>query len=122
MVTDTAMPIEIIPVATVREDSGLAMSSRNNKLSETEKLKAPLLAKVMTQLGNDVINTTTQHSLLIQDAYHELEAAGFDNDAIHIVDAKTLQAVTSETKQAVILMAAFLGSTRLIDNKVVTLS
>lgn len=121
MVADMAMPIEIIPVATVREESGLAMSSRNNKLSETEKLKAPLIAKVMNQLAIDVANETTQHSLLIHDACRELEIAGFDTDAIHIVDTSTLQAVNSETKQAVILMAAFLGCTRLIDNKVVSI-
>lgn len=122
MVADMAMPIEIIPVTTVREESGLAMSSRNNKLSKAEKLKAPILAKVMKQLANDVQNRTTQHALLIQNAYHELETAGFNNDAIHIVDVTTLHAVTSDTKQAVILMAAFLGSTRLIDNEVVILS
>jgi len=122
MVSDMAMPIKIIPVATVRETSGLAMSSRNNKLTKAEKIKAPLLAKIMDKLGNDVINHTTQHSLLIHDACRELEAGGFDTDAIHIVDTATLQAVTSETKQAVILMAAFLGSTRLIDNKVITLN
>ena len=122
MVIDMALPIEIIAVPTVREVSGLAMSSRNNKLSQAEKRKAPLLAKIMNKLGDDVINHTTQHSLLIHDACQELEAGGFDTDAIHIVDVTTLQAVTSETKQAVILMAAFLGSTRLIDNKVVTLN
>jgi pantoate--beta-alanine ligase len=121
MVTDMAIPIEIIPVATVREESGLAMSSRNNKLSESEKLKAPLLAKVMNQLCDDVHKDTTQHSLLIQDACHELEAGGFNTDAIHIVDAATLQPVTAKTQQAVVLMAAFLSTTRLIDNKVVTL-
>lgn len=121
MVIDMAMPIEIIPVATVRETSGLAMSSRNNKLSEADKRKAPLLAKVMNQLAIDTQNNTTQHSLLIHDACHVLEAGGFDTDAIHIVDTVTLQAVTSETKQAVVLMAAFLGSTRLIDNKVVSI-
>ncbi len=62
-----------------------------------------------------------QHSILIHDATRELNSLGFDTDAIHIVDSKTLQTVNSETKQAVILMAAFLGSTRLIDNKVVNL-
>jgi len=122
MIADMAIPIEIIPVATVREESGLAMSSRNNKLSAEERLKAPILSSVMNKLGNDVQNRTTQYSLLIRDAYHELEASGFNNDAIHIVDAATLQTVTAKTKQAVILMAAFLGSTRLIDNKVVTLN
>ena len=98
------------------------MSSRNNKLSDSEKLKAPFLAKVMNQLADDVQKATTQHSLLIQDASHELDTAGFNTDAIHIVDVATLQAVTAKTEQAVILMAAFLGSTRLIDNKVITLN
>ncbi|WP_413700230.1 pantoate--beta-alanine ligase [Psychromonas sp. KJ10-10] len=60
MVTDMAMPIEIIAVETVREQTGLAMSSRNNKLSESEKLKAPLLAKVMNQLGIDLQKKTAQ--------------------------------------------------------------
>jgi len=121
MVIDMAMPIEIIPVATVREETGLAMSSRNNKLNAAERLKAPLLAKVMNQLANDVKNSTTAHSLLIEGACNELAIGDFDTDAIHIVDVQTLKAVTSKTKQAVVLMAAFLGSTRLIDNKVVTL-
>ncbi|PKF61292.1 pantoate--beta-alanine ligase [Psychromonas sp. psych-6C06] len=122
MVADMALPIEIIPVATVREESGLAMSSRNNKLSEPEKQLAPLLAKVMNQLAKDVQKATTQHSLLIHDASRTLNASGFAVDDIHIVDSATLKPVTETTKQAVILMAAFLGTTRLIDNKVVTLN
>lgn len=122
MVIDMAMPIEIIAVATVREKSGLAMSSRNNRLSEAEKLKAPLLATVMNQLSNEVKKATTAHSLLIENACAELQSGGFTSDAIHIVDAATLKRVTSKTQQAVILMAVFLGSIRLIDNKVITLN
>lgn len=122
MVDDMALPIEIISVPTVRETSGLAMSSRNNKLSESEKLKAPLLAQVMNQLGSDIIDNNTPLPQLIDDACESLQAGGFKIDAIDIVDVATLQAVTSKTEQAVILMAAFLGSTRLIDNKVVTLN
>lgn len=122
MVDDMALPIEIIPVATVREASGLAMSSRNNKLSSTEKQKAPLLAQVMNQLANDVQRGDAQHASLITAAEQTLTEGGFNTDAIHIVDVTTLQEVTPATQQAVILMAAFLGSTRLIDNKVVTLN
>lgn len=121
MVNDLAMPIEIIPVATMREKNGLAMSSRNSKLSALEKQKAPFLAKVMNQLANDVQNQKTELSILIDDASIMLNNAGFNTDAIHIVDAQTLQAVSSHSKEAVILMAAFLGETRLIDNKVVIL-
>jgi pantoate--beta-alanine ligase len=121
MVADMGMPIEIIAVETVRENSGLAMSSRNNKLTETEKLIAPLLAKVMSQLSIDIQKHIAQQDKLIKIANLELETAGFKMDAIHIVDAQTLQALTKESKKAVILMAAFLGSTRLIDNKVVSI-
>ncbi|WP_354624667.1 pantoate--beta-alanine ligase [Psychromonas sp. MME2] len=120
MVTDLAMPIEIIPVATVRETTGLAMSSRNNKLSSAEKEIAPLLAKVMNKLAIDVQKQQVEHTTLIEQAVIELENAGFKNDAIHIVDSHTLQPMTEESKEVVILMAAFLGSTRLIDNIVVT--
>ncbi len=121
MVFDLALPIEIIPVATVREPSGLAMSSRNNKLSIAEKEKAPFLAKVMNQLAVDVQKQQVEHSLLIHDASREINSAGFNVDAIDIVDSSTLQAVEKNSKQVVILVAAFLGCTRLIDNKVVNL-
>ena len=121
MVADLAMPIEIIPVATVREKNGLAMSSRNNKLNPREKEIAPILAQVMNQLAHAVQKKQAEHSILINDAIREIEKAGFDIDAIHIVDSKSLQAINENTQQAVILMAAFLGRTRLIDNKVVSL-
>jgi len=122
MVIDMAMPIDIIDVATVREASGLAMSSRNNKLSESEKQTAPLLAKVMNDIAHGMNTDIATQVQLIESASSELADAGFEVDAIHIVDVTTLKTVTTETKQAVILMAAFLGSTRLIDNKVVTLN
>lgn len=121
MVDDLAMPIEIIPVATVREESGLAMSSRNNKLSLTEKKLAPKLASVMKQLATDLKSKRTNHLQLIIDASKELDNAGFKTDGIDIVDLNTLQELTPESRDAVILMAAFLGETRLIDNQIVHL-
>ncbi|MFT4836365.1 MAG: pantoate--beta-alanine ligase [Psychromonas sp.] len=122
MVSDLALPIEIISVATKREKNGLAMSSRNTKLSGLEKQKAPFLATVMNRIAVDLQAQKTELSILIDNASSDLNNAGFNTDAIHIVDAQTLQAVSSHSKKAVILMAAFLGGTRLIDNKVVTLS
>ncbi|MCW8995796.1 MAG: pantoate--beta-alanine ligase [Psychromonas sp.] len=121
MVSDLALPIEIIPVPIVREESGLAMSSRNNKLSAAEKKKAPLLAKVMNQIATNIHNKETTYSQLIDHASIQLEDAGFKVDAIDIVDSSSLQTVDQNSKQVVILMAAFLGATRLIDNKVVNL-
>jgi pantoate--beta-alanine ligase len=121
MVSDLALPIEIIPVPTVREANGLAMSSRNNKLSVSEKEKAPLLAKVMNQIAAAMQDNKILYSQIIDQAAKELENSGFTVDAIDIVDSCTLQALEKNSKQAVILMAAFLGATRLIDNRVVNL-
>ena len=121
MVTDLALPIEIIPVPTVREESGLAMSSRNNKLSAAEKEQAPLLAKVMNQIAVELQDQQLTYPQVIDNASKELERVGFRVDAIDIVDSSTLQAIDKNSKQAVILMAAFLGTTRLIDNRVVNL-
>lgn len=121
MVTDLAMPINIISVATVREESGLAKSSRNSRLSLSEIKQAAFLSKVMNQLALDVKVQKTGLSILIHDASRELESHGFNTDAIDVVDAQTLQAIDKNTAEAVILMAAFLGEVRLIDNQVVSL-
>lgn len=121
MVADLALPIKIIPVAIVRDLNGLALSSRNSKLSEAEKEQAPCLAKVMNQLADHLQSHPGDHALLIDKASQELTDAGFNVDAIDIVNSKTLQAVDQNTQEVVILMAAFLGDTRLIDNKVVNL-
>jgi len=121
MVTDLAMPINIIPVATVREPSGLAMSSRNGKLSADEKLIAPKIAEVMNQLGQQLPLNWGSYKQLIKDASQTLDQLGFKTDKIHVVDPITLAPLTADSKQAVVLMAAFLGETRLIDNLVVDL-
>ncbi|WP_409439153.1 pantoate--beta-alanine ligase [Psychromonas sp. GE-S-Ul-11] len=121
MVTDLAMPIEIIPVPTVREPSGLAMSSRNGKLSANEKLIAPKIAEVMNQLGLQLPHKWGSYKQLIKDASQTLDHLGFKTDKIHVVDPITLAPLTADSKQAVVLMAAFLGETRLIDNLIVDL-
>lgn len=121
MVTDLGMPIEIIPVETQREASGLAMSSRNSNLSADEMHKAPFLATIMNQLANDVKENILTHDNLIDQASLKLNENGFETDVLYIVDTTTLKAVTAETKEAVVLMAAFLGTTRLIDNQIIKL-
>ena len=121
MVTDLAMPIDIISVATVRESSGLAMSSRNNKLTKDEKLIAPKIAEVMNTLATNVQANPENAKQLIKDASQVLDHSGFKTDEIHVVDLLTLSPLTNDSNQAVILMAAFLGDTRLIDNIVVDL-
>ncbi|TFH91060.1 pantoate--beta-alanine ligase [Vibrio ouci] len=119
MTEDLAMDIEIVGVATVREMDGLAMSSRNGLLTIDERQRAPVLARTMRWISSAMRGGRDDYASVIEDASDQLRAAGLHPDEIFIRDARTLQAVTEETTQAVILMSAFLGKARLIDNQVV---
>ena len=121
MVADMAMPIEIIGVPTVRADDGLALSSRNGYLSEAERALAPELARVMNWVAGQIESGDHHLPSLITQASQRLDNAGFKTDAIDIVDADTLESATEASERLVILMAAYLGKARLIDNCVVTL-
>ena len=122
MVADLAMPIQIVGVPTIREASGLALSSRNNLLTAEEHAIAPQLAAVMATISAQVSVDAQANADLIATASTQLNADGFRTDAIDIVDADTLMPLTATSTQAVILMAAFLGKARLIDNQVVRIS
>ncbi|NOI56686.1 pantoate--beta-alanine ligase [Vibrio coralliilyticus] len=119
MTEDLAMDINIVGVTTVREMDGLAMSSRNGLLTIDERQRAPVLARTMRWISSAIRGGRDDYASVIEDASDQLRAAGLQPDEIFIRDARTLQAVTAETTQAVILMSAFLGQTRLIDNQVV---
>ncbi len=121
MVADMAMPIEIVGVPTVRAEDGLALSSRNGYLGVAERAIAPLLARVMRQLGERIEQGEQDYEALIQQATEQLDEGGFRTDAIDLVDAETLLPLGAQSQKAVILMAAFLGRARLIDNLVVNL-
>ncbi|TKG06399.1 pantoate--beta-alanine ligase, partial [Vibrio lentus] len=116
MTTDLALDIQIIGVPTVREMDGLAMSSRNSNLTIDERQRAPVLARTMRWISSAIRGGRDDYASVIEDATDQLRAADLQPDEIFICDAKTLQAITSESTQAVILMSAFLGKTRLIDN------
>ncbi|MGF1680721.1 pantoate--beta-alanine ligase [Photobacterium minamisatsumaniensis] len=122
MVIDMAMDIEVIGVPTVREMDGLAMSSRNGYLTVDERQRAPVLARTMRWISSQMRGGRNDLSEIIVDANDQLRAAGLQPDEIYIRDANSLQAVTEETQQAVILMSAILGKARLIDNQVVELT
>lgn len=121
MVADMAMPVEIVGVPTVRAEDGLALSSRNGYLSVAERAIAPLLARVMHQLAQRIEQGEQDYEALIQQATEQLDEGGFRTDAIDLVDADTLLPLGAQSQRAVILMAAFLGRARLIDNLVVNL-
>jgi pantoate--beta-alanine ligase len=122
MVSDMELDIEIIGVPTVRELDGLAMSSRNGLLTLDERQRAPVLARTMRWISSAIRGGRNDFDSIIEDASDQLRAADLQTDQINICDANTLQPATAETKQIVILMAAFLGSVRLIDNQVLELN
>ncbi|USD64821.1 pantoate--beta-alanine ligase [Vibrio sp. SCSIO 43136] len=122
MVTDLAMDIEIIGVPTVREMDGLAMSSRNGLLTMDERQRAPVVARTMRWISSQIRGGRSDYSSVIEDATDQLRAADLQPDEIFVRDAKTLQLISAESTQAVILMSVFLGKARLIDNQVFDLA
>lgn len=122
LVADLSLAIDIIGVATVRAADGLALSSRNGYLTAEERAIAPRLYQRLQQLAVQVAAEPARHAELAIAMAQDLNAAGLRTDVIDIVDAATLQPLDSQSTQAVILVAAFLGKARLIDNAVVALS
>jgi pantoate--beta-alanine ligase len=122
MVSDLCMDIEIVGVPTVREMDGLAMSSRNGLLTLNERQRAPVLARTMRWISSALRGGRDDYASIIEDASDQLRAAGLQPDELFIRDAKTLQLISNETTQAVILVSAFLGKVRLIDNQVLEFS
>ena len=116
MVRDLSMPIEIIGVPTQREVSGLAMSSRNGYLSEQEKDTAKVLYQTLLNAGQSLDQGNKAFDAIELEAKQALELAGLKPDYFAIAEKDNLKPATLETKEFVILAAAFLGKVRLIDN------
>ncbi|EIJ43232.1 pantoate--beta-alanine ligase [Beggiatoa alba B18LD] len=116
MVNDLYMPITIIGVPTIRETSGLAMSSRNGYLTAEEKQIAPRLYQILTHLKEQLQAGEKAFTALEANAVQQLQQAGFKPDYVAIRDANTLQDAQVQTRELVILAAAWLGKARLIDN------
>lgn len=116
MVRDLNMPIKIIGEPTVRADDGLALSSRNGYLSAEQRAAAPALYRVISQIGAAIRAGEQDFVRLLEDGRRQLEAAGFRIDYLEIRDASSLRPAIAQDSDLVILAAAFLGKTRLIDN------
>ncbi|MEN0613162.1 pantoate--beta-alanine ligase [Klebsiella indica] len=122
MVADMGYDIEIIGVPIIRAKDGLALSSRNGYLSADQRKIAPGLHQVMSNMAEKLAADARNPDELIAIAAQELNEKGFRADDIQIRDADTLLELTETSKRAVILMAAWLGQARLIDNQIVTLA
>lgn len=122
MVADMGYDIEIVGVPTVRAKDGLALSSRNGYLTADQRKIAPGMSKVMNAIADKLQAGERDTEELVALAEQQVNEAGFRADDIQIRDADTLLDVTESSQRAVILMAAWLGQARLIDNKVVELT
>ena len=121
LVGDLDIPVEIIGGPIVREEDGLALSSRNAYLSPAERAIAPLLYQTVSAVAADLTKGRGA-----DDAAHagrfKLEAAGFRVDYVAVRDTETLKPLSGPVKQARVLAAVHLGRTRLIDNVAVPLT
>ncbi|EHA7440941.1 pantoate--beta-alanine ligase [Escherichia coli] len=122
MVADMGFDIEIVGVPIMRAKDGLALSSRNGYLTAEQRKIAPGLYKVLSSTADKLQAGERDLDEIITIAGQELNEKGFRADDIQIRDADTLLEVSETSKRAVILVAAWLGDARLIDNKMVELA
>ena len=122
MVADMGFDIEIVGVPIMRAKDGLALSSRNGYLTAEQRKIAPGLYKVLSSIADKLQAGERDLDEIIAIAGQELNEKGFRSDDIQIRDADTLLEISENSKRAVILVAAWLGDARLIDNKMVELA
>lgn len=122
MVADMGYDIDIVGVPIVRAKDGLALSSRNGYLTAEQRKIAPGLYKVMSTMASQLKNKELSSEEIVALAEQALNDGGLRADDVQIRDADTLLALSADSKRAVILVAAWLGQARLIDNTVVELA
>ncbi|PCI79057.1 MAG: pantoate--beta-alanine ligase [SAR86 cluster bacterium] len=113
---DLALEIAIHGIETHREESGLAMSSRNNYLSEQQRQQASSLYRCLQTCAEQIQQGNTEFNQLEKAAKKELKQASLKPDYFQICDADTLQPPSTDTQHIAILGAIFVGKSRLIDN------
>ncbi|MBI3143787.1 MAG: pantoate--beta-alanine ligase [Pseudogulbenkiania sp.] len=116
MVDDLNQPIEIVPVDTGRAEDGLALSSRNGYLSADERAEAPRLYGHLAVISERLMAGEQDYASLEAAARQDLEAHGWRVDYVEVRQADTLEIAHAGEKRLVVLAAARLGKTRLIDN------
>jgi pantoate--beta-alanine ligase len=117
MVVEQRLPVEIVPMPTVREPDGLALSSRNVYLSAQQREAALVLPRALA-LARDMVATGIRDAKVIRNA---IESSPFSSelDYVSVADERTLEELETIDRPALILVAARIGATRLIDNTIV---
>ncbi len=122
MVRDLNMPIQIIGEPTVRAQDGLALSSRNGYLTQEQRAIAPVLYRSLSHIAAAIQNGDRDFAKLRAEHIQHIEAAGLRMDYLEVRQGQHLRPATAEDLDVVILVAAYLGATRLIDNLHLNLS
>jgi pantoate--beta-alanine ligase len=122
MARQFALPIEIILAETVRAEDGLALSSRNRYLSPGERREAPRLYQVLRNAQDEIAAGSRDFQRIELDAMSTLARHGWRIDYVSIRRQSDLQVPEATDNQLVVLAAARLGATRLIDNIEVSLN
>ena len=115
LVRDLNIPVEIVGAPIVREQDGLALSSRNVYLSPSERKTAPLLYQTIAEVAADLAKGRGCDDAVVA-ARFKLDAAGFRVDYVAVRDPDTLKPLSGPVKRARVLAVAYLGKTRLLDN------
>ncbi|HCE40873.1 MAG: pantoate--beta-alanine ligase [Alcanivorax sp.] len=121
MAAELLFPIRLIGAPTAREADGLAMSSRNGFLTETERARAPLLQQHLQDARRAVEQGERDYRALEKRIAVSLAEHGFDVDYVTVANATTLAPAAAEDRELVIAAAARLGRPRLIDNLTLSL-
>ncbi len=116
MVRDLNMPIQIIGEPTVRAEDGLALSSRNGYLNAEQRATAPVVYRTLSQLADGIRQGRRDFPALIAEGRQALIDAGLKPDYLEVRHAVDLRPALASDHDLVILVAAYLGPTRLIDN------
>lgn len=122
LVQDLNMPIQIIGAPTQRAEDGLALSSRNGYLSAEQRAVAPALYRSLQSIAKALHHGARDYARLIETAQTQQREAGFTPDYLEIRNALNLRPAQLDDRHLVVLTAAHLGSTRLIDNLLVELA
>jgi pantoate--beta-alanine ligase len=121
MVRQFALPVEIIPAETVRAADGLALSSRNGYLSPAERAEAPRLYALLRNVRDTIAKGERNFQRIELEVMAQLSQQGWTPQYIAVRRRADLQLAGAHERELVVLAAAYLGKTRLIDNIEVTL-
>lgn len=116
MVEDLHMPVQVISGEVVREDDGLAMSSRNSFITSEERPQAAELYRVLHWVREEIMQGNADFAALQEAAKASIRKVGFRPDYVSICNSKTLQLAAVDDRHITVLGAMYTSAARLIDN------